>query len=190
MNMTMYVSYQDCFPDVEEIRHVILKVKNSSAPTEEYVFNERYCADPRCDCQRVRLEVSSVRHESNLAIMYYVFGSTSARTPGGENPYLEPMAHQTALAPALQTLVKGLIERDHAYRERLERHYHQVKQYLAERPDSALQQSLEEDRRVMDALLGLYDDDGDEPEQRRPGEERALSKRKRKMQRQSRKRNR
>jgi hypothetical protein len=187
--MTAYVHYEGLFPGSQETRHLQV-LSDPVLPTDKYVLEERYCADPACDCRRARLEVVSARTRRLLAIVCYAFDDDPAETPDGQNPYLEPMASQGRHALGLRDLVAHVIENDEAYRKRLERHYHDVKRFVTDHPDHDLHRAVSADRRVMTAFAtGIVEGLGPATTPSRLRDH-AKKRRERKQPRQSRKRNR
>src|SRR5512145_3060904 len=99
----------------------------SGRELERLYLDERYCADPECDCRRVMLAVHD-RDLKTRAMVVYDFLGGADRTPRGENPYLEPGIEQPDGAEKIFRHVRGVLDRDAAYRERLVRHYEEMKQ--------------------------------------------------------------
>ena len=46
--MTIFVDYEDLFPESEETRHLVVIRGDAKLPANDYVLNERYCADVAC----------------------------------------------------------------------------------------------------------------------------------------------
>ena len=188
--MTAYLDYQELFPDTEEIRHLLIQ-RHPVIPTDRYSLNERYCGDLSCDCRRVLIEVVLVSSHTGLATLSYAFDDDPTGTPDGENPYLEPMRPQGRYAEELLALVANLIETDVPYRERLERHYRQVKRFMADHPDHELHGAVAEGRRALETMADRFITEFAGPSGRSSrSRDRAKKRRKRKAQRRSRKRKR
>ncbi len=93
-----------------------------------YALTEFYCVDPQCDCRRVMLSVfNPVVSKGFLASISFGF-DREGEDPG---PYLDPLNPQSQYANALLSLV-GVVLSDPAYIARLESHYRQVKEALAD----------------------------------------------------------
>jgi len=101
----------------------------SALPSGAYCFNELYCVKPGCDCRRVMLWV--FRDEERVATLNHAFSPDQDRDIGLEQTFLDPLHRQSASAPALLDLFKRVVC-DPAYQARLERHYRQVKDALAD----------------------------------------------------------
>lgn len=188
--MTVYVDYQDLFPDSEETRHVHVLAGNSHLPSDNYVLNEHYCGDISCDCCRVRLEVIAASSRKLAAVVYYAWEEGEEADLDGQNPYLEPMAAQGPHAEAVRGLVEQVINDDSVYRERLKRHYGEVKQFLADHPELAVHEDAARARQAIASWSRMLGE-GLGPPTRSPRERnQAKRRRKRKEQRRSRKRNR
>lgn len=105
-------------------------------PDDEYALVEFYCPDPACDCRRVMLNVLPRRQAQRGYLAYISFGfdpdNEMAELLGLDNPCLDPMNPQSAYSPFFLNLVTQMLEDDPAYVARLESHYHQVKQAMAD----------------------------------------------------------
>jgi hypothetical protein len=96
-------------------------------PDDEYGLLESYCADPRCTCRRVMLNVVGRRQQAILATVSYGFDRDQERA----GPFLDPLNPQSAFSDILLRLVEEVLE-DPAYVARLEAHYFQVKGAMAD----------------------------------------------------------
>jgi hypothetical protein len=145
--MTVFARFVDEFPDREENRILVLVDKPSGRERQRIYLDERYCADPECDCQRVML-FALTEETDVLAAIGYDFLGLPERTPEGINPFLEPSMVQPAGAERVLAYVKTEIERDAAFRDRLRRHYRELK---LRTQDSAhpLWPMILKDRRMM-----------------------------------------
>lgn len=192
--MTVYLYYQDVFPESEEERHLIV-VNHPVLPDDRYILAERYCADPECDCRLARLEICSEKMDMSLAVICYALDGP-AKTPKGRNPFLEPMVSHPPMAAELLELVSGVIREDDHYRERLERHYLQLKQQVLDHPDPELAERIAADRRIMTSFAEGFVRRSFPGDSRLPSnrggqsKNRKKNKNKRKAQRRARKRNR
>lgn len=148
--MTVFVRFTAEFPDREEIRILLLLDRASGKEINRAYLDERYCADPACDCRRVMLAVHDPDREP-LATIVYDFVGGASRTPRGENPYLEPAVEQPDGAPGILALVRGAIDGDPAYRARLVRHYEEMKQRTRD-PAHPLWPTILQDRATMTQL--------------------------------------
>ncbi len=144
--MTVFAPFSGEFPEREETRILVLVDKASGTEAHRLYLDERFCADPECDCRRVMLEVHDGREP--LASIVYDFVGGEGRTPRGENPYLEPGSEQSDRAEEVFAYVRAELERDAAYRERLVRHYEELKQRTRD-PTHSLWPAILEDRRTM-----------------------------------------
>jgi hypothetical protein len=78
-------------------------------------------------------------------ISYHLDGSLFREGPNGRNPYIEPFSKQGASALEILELVTTVINNDTDYRERLERHYMDVKKYLRQNPSPELDAAIARD---------------------------------------------
>jgi len=98
-------------------------------------LEEYYCIDPDCDCQRVLLEIAEIkdpRHpqREDVAAISFAWGDSPMNLLVGElgNPFLEPMCFQGDDAEEILELVNTTCLSDPRYVDRLERHYHQLRE--------------------------------------------------------------
>lgn len=148
--MTVFARFSDEFPEREETRILLLVDRASGKELDRLHLDECYCADPDCDCQRVMLAVHDCRLERIATIMYDFLGG-AARTPGEENPYLEPGVEQSDRAEEALERVRAALDGDAAYRARLVHHYQEVKQRMRD-PAHPLWPAILDDRRMMKRL--------------------------------------
>jgi hypothetical protein len=125
-------------------------------PDGEYGFLESYCADSHCDCRRVLINVVTPTRGSKIwATINYGWESLEfytkwmrneelARTCRGAT--LDMLNPQTEYASALLDLFKWVMQ-DHAYVERLKRHYWLFKSDLRGKRKSATRSSSQARRR-------------------------------------------
>ena len=144
--MTVFARFSDEFPEREETRILVLIDRASGKEADRLNLDEHFCADPECDCRRVMLAVHD-GHERLATIMVDFVGGPG-RTPRGENPYLEPAIEQPDGAEEVLAYVRAELDRDAAYRERLIRHYEEMKQRMRD-PAHPLWPAIIEDRRMM-----------------------------------------
>lgn len=166
--MTVFVRFSDELPERTEIRIIVLVDGPSGREIERLYFDEHFCADPDCDCQRVMLRVHNSRRDIRATIMYDFLGD-AARTPDGENPYLEPAVKQSDGAVQILARVRDEILADAAYRARLVSHYDEMKARLRN-PEHPLWPAILQDRvrmsRMADALVGVLTRPGQERRER------------------------
>jgi len=102
-----------------------------SLPDDEYALVESYCVDPKCDCRRVMLNVLPRRRMAQGYLAAISFGFDRQAELAG--PFLDPLNPQSKYAQVLLDLViTRVLEADPAYIARLEAHYRQVKQAVAD----------------------------------------------------------
>jgi hypothetical protein len=106
----------------------ITTVGHDVLPDDEYALVEVYCPDPACDCRRVMLYVFARRQEEHMASISFGFD----RDDEMAGPFLDPLNPQSQYAEVFLEMVARMLETDHAYVARLEAHYRQVKQAVAD----------------------------------------------------------
>lgn len=112
------------FPEIahQETRSLTLNGQ-PGIPDSTYGLLESYCPDPKCDCQRVMLNIVSHREQKQVASISYGFD----RLDEDAGPYLDPLNPQSPYSQALLNVIAGHLEADHAYVLRLKAHYALVK---------------------------------------------------------------
>jgi hypothetical protein len=147
--MTVFARFVDEFPDREETRILVLQDKITGQERGRLYLDERYCADPECDCQRAMLYVHDEATRLLAAITWDFRGP--ARTPEGANPFLEPGVSQPRGAEVALGYVEWVIDGDLAYRARLRAHYAELKERTRD-PAHPLWPAILKDRRMMTRL--------------------------------------
>ena len=123
---------------VKETRNITIFDGHPTLPTDEYGLVELYCNDEGCDCRRVILNVLSRKRNEFVATIGYGWESADfyrgwmirdapERIKDLQGPALNPLSHQSELAPALLELVQTLVLKDPLYIARLKRHYQMFK---------------------------------------------------------------
>ncbi|MCG3162686.1 MAG: hypothetical protein JMDDDDMK_03991 [Acidobacteria bacterium] len=105
-------------------------------PADSYALVESYCPDPQCDCRRVMLNVIADR-QGHVATISFGFD----RDEEMAGPFLDPLNKQSRYSGVLLSLVTTVALADPAYVARLERHYRQVKEAVAN-PSPDVRQAL------------------------------------------------
>jgi hypothetical protein len=136
-----FAQFGEYFPEEarRETRSVtILPGSEFGLPSDEYVFLEMYCDEPRCDCRRVLFYVVAHSRGTVQAVIgwgwedaaFYArwmkFGDKSLAALM-KGPALNPLSPATELAPALLELVRNVLLKDPEYVERIKRHYQMVR---------------------------------------------------------------
>jgi hypothetical protein len=112
-------------------------------PRGVYAFTEFFCADPKCNCQRVLIKV--LRSElagtdpEDVATISYSWATKSNREwyrliAEMGNPVLDPLHPQASYAQDLLEFWTEMIRHDAAYLERIKRHYHELRAAYADSP--------------------------------------------------------
>ncbi len=128
------------FPELALAETRVLTIRNHNLlPDDEYALVEFYCPDPTCDCRRVILNVIArhVAGQDTLAAISFAFD----RDAEFAGPSLDLPNLQTFYAEALLELVTSYLEREPVYVARLESHYRQVKQAVAD-PDHPIHEVI------------------------------------------------
>lgn len=117
------------FKEIGEAETRTIHILDESAegiPKGEYALFEFYCADRKCDCQRVMLNVFS-KEEGHVASISFGFDPNDPM----RGPFLDPINKQSDYAESLLHLVNDLVLSDDNYIARLKRHYKMVKDKFA-----------------------------------------------------------
>ena len=131
--------FHEIYPEIgmRETRSVTLPANSGyDLPADDYGFLEMYCSEAGCDCRRVYFQVIAA---SNPAVVLAViswgweplaFYRRWGHYPGAEKdakdmkgPTLALLNRQSALAPALLELAKGVLLSSPEYVERIKQHY-------------------------------------------------------------------
>jgi hypothetical protein len=134
------VPFSRFFPELALAETRVLTIRNHNLlPDDEYALVEFYCPDPTCDCRRVILNVIArhVAGQDTLAAISFAFD----RDAEFAGPSLDLPNLQTFYAEALLELVTSYLEREPVYVARLESHYRQVKQAVAD-PDHPIHEVI------------------------------------------------
>ena len=125
------------FPDLAERETRTVKVFDPLPiddprylPPGEYGFDELYCAERRCDCRRVMINVLSRDARDHVATINHAFEKPTHDADVPEQTFLDPLNRQSRWAPALLDLFINLILPDDAYRQRLVWHYQLFKKVV------------------------------------------------------------
>jgi hypothetical protein len=113
-----------------ETRTMTVLKAQDNLPPGNYTLMESYCPDPACDCRRVMLNITCKEQleRGYLATISYGFD----RDEEMSGPFLDPLNPQSEYSDALLELVTRAVLSDRRYVERLEEHYHLVKQAAEE----------------------------------------------------------
>jgi hypothetical protein len=149
--VTVFARFADELPEREQTRILVLIDRASGKEAARLYLDEHFCADPECDCRRVMLAVHGSRER--LATIMYDFVGGADRTPRGEHPYLEPGIEQPNRADEVLAYVRTELDGDAAYRERLVRHYEEMKERMRD-PAHPLGPAILEDPRMMTRVAG------------------------------------
>lgn len=108
-----------------ETREITLK-GISGIPDDSYGLVEFYCPDPERDCNMVMLALLSQRLMKQVATLVYFFDPKDG-PPGMSNPDLD-LAPQVSFAKNFLEWFSAHLQKDIAYVDRLNVHYHQIKE--------------------------------------------------------------
>ena len=128
--MTDMISYGALFEEtaMTETQSVTFE-RHPLFPDDSYAFLEYYCPDPACDCQMVMIGVLSKKLARLVARITYLFNPED-EIEGEPNPNLD-YGEQDIGAKQLLAWFTHYLQEDPAYRDRLKRHYNQVKEAAA-----------------------------------------------------------
>lgn len=129
------IPFDHLFPEIglKETRSLIL----IGLPGSRYDMYESYCPDPKCDCQRVMLNIVSRSEQKQVATISYGFD----RSAKGAGPFLDVFNQQSPYAERILAVIAEHLEADHAYVLRLKAHYALIKA-VASDPNHPVQQKL------------------------------------------------
>jgi len=119
------LAFDQVFFDAARAESLAITLFKVDGGSEQYLFRELYCDEPRCDCRRVELQVVWVEQHRVEATIHYAFERSRRR--GEPQIFLDPLTSPSERSKALLAAFIRLIEQD-ANRERLHRHYAMFKQ--------------------------------------------------------------
>lgn len=121
--MTMK-AFHMLFPEVarDESRSAAV-FESDDLPNRTYLFQEAYCAIPKCDCRRVILSVIDTENGRLVATISHGFEPPKPPFDEFGQTFLDPLNPQSEYSDELLELFRGMIEHDPAYHDRLVRHY-------------------------------------------------------------------
>ena len=144
-----FVFFHDHFPEIAKRETRSLAVSEGlGLPAASYGFLEMFCDEPGCDCRRVifyviapgRKDVQSVIgwgwEKTEFYAKWFRHGDPRAAAEM-KGPVLNQLSPQSSLAPAILELVKDTLLKDHAYVERVKRHYAMFRERVDGKSDGA-----------------------------------------------------
>ena len=99
-------------------------------PTDVYIFREFYCNEPRCDCRRVILQISSAETRRVVASLNYAFEPPGPPFEDEPQLFVDPLNPQSSMADGFLELFSRMIQEDPSRRERLIEHYERWKRVV------------------------------------------------------------
>lgn len=120
------MAFHEFFPDIAEQENRAFWANGRDMQTRQpYQIIEHYCADPKCDCNRVVLAIADREKMEQGTILSVGFAFD--RNDPEPGPYIDPLNPLTLEGNSLYPLIESLLQTDFAYIERLKRHYEMVK---------------------------------------------------------------
>ena len=118
------IGFHLLFPDeaANECR-TVTPLNRADLPSRTFLFMEAYCAETRCDCRRVMLNVIDAESHDHVATINYAFDPPKPSFDDPGQMFLDPLNPQTELSPAFLELTADMVASDRAYHDRLVRHY-------------------------------------------------------------------
>ena len=118
--------FHDFFPDEAEAENRVLWSRDRKPFKDEpFQLIEFYCADPKCDCNRVIVSAMD-RMAPELGTILSV-GYAFDRNDPDAGPYIDPINPVTEDGRSLYPAIADMFENDSEYVARLKRHYKMVK---------------------------------------------------------------
>jgi len=140
-----HTAFGEFFPEIanRETRVVtIIDQAVTGLPLGEYALIDLYCTDPDCDCRNEYINVVHKGFSGPIATITYGWEDLSfyKEWMGGEEddyilrqfkgPSLAIAVRQSQFADKWLSIFEDILRTDKAYADRLERHYHLVKDFV------------------------------------------------------------
>ena len=130
------ISYFSIFPEkyATEIRTVAFPNRRDM-PAGTILFNEFYCPDQNCNCERVLIRCDQVLDQNSAPIPYSMISYSWNSKPDASwrkimsdgNPILDPLHINKKFAHELMEFWYDMYQSDGNYRERIFRHYRELR---------------------------------------------------------------
>lgn len=134
-------AFHEFFPDVAEKESRVLWANGRDPETREpYQIIEYFCADPKCDCNRVVLALADREKMDEGTILSVGFAFD--RNDPDPGPYIDPLNPATREGQSLYPHIEKMLRADFDYIARLKRHYVMMKQKTEARGKQFLEPSL------------------------------------------------
>jgi hypothetical protein len=123
-----FIAFHEIEPELakQETRTITVIKTDDDLPEGSYGLIESYCPDPACDCRRVMLNIFHREQPERGYVATISYGFDRDEEMAG--PFLDPLNPQSEYSDALLELVTTSALIDEIYVDRLESHYHLVKQ--------------------------------------------------------------
>lgn len=129
--------FHDFFPDVAEAENRVLWSRDRKPFKDEpFQLIEFYCADPKCDCNRVIISAMDRRAPELGTILSVGYAFDRADRDAG--PYIDPLNPVTKDGRTLYPAIADMLENDSEYVARLKRHYKMVKNEIKSKKTRSL----------------------------------------------------
>lgn len=139
---TSLQGYFQRFPEKIKTELQVVGVPESGFPGFQlppgvFHFFEFFCTERGCDCQRLLVKVirrnSDADQPREFATISYTWNKTAKRewaevNQGMPNPFLDPLHRQHPSAEEFLRFWEIMVQEDAAYRARLIRHYHELRE--------------------------------------------------------------
>ncbi len=123
------MAFHEFFPDVAEKENRVFWANGRGPQTREpYQLIEFYCADPKCDCNRVVLAVADREKMEKGTILS--IGFAFDRNDPEPGPYIDPLNPLTLEGQSLYPFIENMLQTDFDYIARLKGHYDMVKRKI------------------------------------------------------------
>lgn len=132
------ISYFSLFREkvATELRTVSFP-NHEDMPRGTILFNEYFCPDQNCNCERVLIGCEQVLEACAVATPYSMISYSWNTRPDAswrrllgvkeDNPFLDPFHESKKFAKNLMEFWYDMYKRDTMYRERILRHYHELR---------------------------------------------------------------
>jgi hypothetical protein len=131
-----HTAFGEFYPEIADRETRVVTITDQAItglPLGAYALIDLYCTDLDCDCRNVYIHVVHKGFSGPIATITYGWEKLSYYKEwmgGEEDDYILRQFKGPSLAIQWLRIFEGILQTDKAYANRLERHYHLVKDFI------------------------------------------------------------